>query len=63
MILMTEHIGGALIIAELKARDLRNRESNSIIHGHGKRPTEREMIAAETAVAILSSLHDSVKDL
>lgn len=60
--LMTEHIRAALIVAELKLQDLQNSEYEDVVHGRGTKPKEREMIAGETAVAVLTCLNDAFKD-
>lgn len=55
------HITAALAIAESRLQSLRDDEYESVAHGRGTRPDERQMIAAETAVAVFSSLAKALR--
>ena len=57
-----DHINEALVKAILARQDLWDREYESKAHGRGNCPKEREIVVAETAVAILNSLVDATKD-
>lgn len=52
----------SLAAAESNLRYLKRRESDNIVHGDRTRPTEREMIAAKTAVEIFECLSDGIAD-